>query len=56
MKNGFFLILSLALFLFAVFLMYTAPTLDSWQAVTFIAGVLFMAAAFAVPINVLGKR
>ncbi len=55
MKTVVFLILSFAFFAGGIALMGVAPTLDAWQALVFFAGIVCVALAFALPMNVLPK-
>ena len=55
MKNAFFLLLSFVLFFGGLWLMYLAPSLHSWQAVTFAGGLACMVLTFAIPIHALSK-
>lgn len=53
MKTGFFVALSLALFVGGIAIMGYAVTLSSWQGPVFVLGVISIALSFALPIHLL---
>jgi hypothetical protein len=50
-----FLIISFALFLGGMFLMYLAPEVVGAEAIIFVGGIIAIALAFALPIHLLPK-
>ncbi|MGX5697191.1 hypothetical protein ACWKWP_13410 [Agromyces soli] len=49
-------VIAMGLFVFGMWLMGTAPGLAGFEAITFFAGILCIALAMAIPMNILGRR
>jgi hypothetical protein len=49
-------VIAMGLFVFGMWLMGTAPELAGFEAITFFAGILCVALAMAIPMNILGRR
>jgi hypothetical protein len=48
-------VITMAIFLFGLWLMAIAPELAGFEAVTFFGGILAVALAVAIPVNILGR-
>lgn len=48
-------LISMAIFVFGLWLMGTAPVMAGFEAITFLGGILAVAVAVAIPMNVLGR-
>jgi len=46
---------SMAIFVFGMWLMGTAPVMPGFEAITFFGGILAVAVAVAIPVNMLGR-
>ena len=49
-------VIAMGLFVFAMWLMSVAPELEGFEAISFFAGIVCVALALAIPVNLLGRR